>query len=289
MDNSQNSSQGYNQTDYTQQGYDPNAYYQQSGYTQQGYDPSAYYQQSGYTQQGYDPNAYYQQGGYAQQGYDPNAYYQQGGYMQQVSNDPNNPMRLTVSPTNPSTSSNNITLNLDTLYERLNNEIKKNQAQVNPFEEIKNFLLYLVQSTAQIEVYSILTDSESILAQGIINTVNNNTISIDSKVVALKYISYIKFNSENIDDRSINGFFYQNMIRNSQNIAPMNIEAPKNDFYNYILSRRNFNQYVNLVIESTFLISIEKLIVIDINEAIAVFRDEEHYYMIPLEKIITME
>ncbi len=169
MDNNQQ------QGGYGQQGADPNAYNNYYGQQQQGYDPNAYanyynqQQQAGYGQQSDDPNAYAnyygQQNAYGQQTYDPNAYAayygQNYAYTQQATSDPNNPMRLMVSPSNPSTSSNNITLNLDSLYERLSNEINKNNEPIDKMREVKDFLLYLVQNTAVLNVYSYLTDSES--------------------------------------------------------------------------------------------------------------------------------
>ena len=290
-------SQGYDpnayaQQNYQNQGYDPNAYAQQN-YQSQGYDPNAYAQQN-YQSQGYnpyqgysyDPNLYYQQS-YQTQGYDPNMYYQQAMYQQQIPQDPNNPMRLTVSPSNPSTSSNNITLNLDSLYERINNEIRRNNEPVDKFISMKNFMRYLIQNSAVLNVYSYLADVDTPIVQGTLNTINNNTISVQGKVVALNYISYIKFVSESIEDIAINSLFYEEMVQKSRNPNINNIQI--NDFYNLIQSRKTFNQYVSIVVTSTFLTPIEGLTIVDVNDAIGVFKDENSYYIIPLEKIITMQ
>ncbi len=310
------SQQGYDPNSYgtySQQGYDPNSYgsYSQQGYgQQQGYDANSYGQQQGYDpnaygayygqQQGYDANSYGQQQGYdpnaygayygQQQGYDPNAYAAYYNYPQQQYNDPNNPVRMTLNPSNPSTSSNNITLHLDSLYERLNNELSKRE-EVDNYREIKDFFIYLSQNSAVVNVYSYLTDIGSSIGEGMINMVNNNTISVGSKVISLKYISYIKFNSDDIDDPKINSFFYNKVMnRMSQNKNQNNNTYKQpNDFFNFLQSRKSFNQYVSIVVESSFLTSIENLSVVDINEHLAVLRAEDEYYMVPIEKIVSME
>ncbi|MGL5316630.1 MAG: hypothetical protein ACRC92_25455 [Peptostreptococcaceae bacterium] len=318
MDNNQqntgqntNTYSQYNQQTTQQTGYDPNAYTygqygQQAGYDQNayaygqygqqaGYDPNAYtYSQYG-QQAGYDQNAYSQYGQYNQYGqqasYDPNAY--AAYYAQQSNNnDPNSPLRLNVSPSNPSTSSNNITLNLDSLYEKINNEINKTNETLDGEKEMKDFFLYLTQSYSTVEIFSYLTDIESSIGKGMINSVNNNTISVDSKVIALKYISYIQFASQVIDDNGIRNYFYNNFMQKNiqnQNSNLNNRNQPPSDFFNFLQSRKSFNQYVNIVVSSSFLMAIEKLNVVELNEHIAILKSEDKYYMIPIDKIVTME
>lgn len=292
---------GYDPNAYSQQsygysqqgGYDPNAYSQQSyGYGQQGgYDPNAYSQQSyGYGQQGgYDPNAYSQQSyGYGQQGgYDPNAYSQQSYATTGQTSDPNNPLRVTLNPNNPSTNSNNITLNLDSLYEKISNEINRSNEIIDIYKEIKEFSTYLMHNNTYINIFSYLCENESAIASGNINTINNNTISVNSKIVAIKFISYIQFSGEYINEISINQYFYNSFIQKSN--KPNNKNIIPNDFFNFLNSKKSFNQYVSVTISSSFLTEINQLMVISLNEDVAVFKGDEFYYMIPLDKIVSIE
>ncbi|MGL5378400.1 hypothetical protein [Clostridium sp.] len=321
--NTSTPNQDYTQQNYTQQGYGQQTYGQQSYYQQGGYDP---YSQQGYGQQTYGQQSYYQQGaydpysqqGYGQQTYGQQSYYQQGSYdpysqqsygqqaygqqpyyqqtsydpysqqtYAQQSQDPNNPLRVTLNPNNPSTSSNNITLNLDSLYERVNNEISKATEMIDSKKELKEFLTYLMYNQAKISIFSYLIDQESCIASGSINIINNNTISVESKIVSLNFICFIKFDGESINEMAINQYFHNKSLQSIPNKNRNHSQL--NDFFNFLHSKKSFNQYVSITLATSFLNEINMLNIINLNEEIAIFKSEDNYYLVPLEKIVAIE
>lgn len=275
--NSAQNTTGYNYNQYT---YDPNAY---SSYNQYGYDPnqnSQYnYNQSmysSYNQYGYNPNQNNQYN-YTQPTYDPNAYSSHNMQTQMPSTDPNNPMRVSVSPNTPST--NNITLNLDALKESIQNKLSEKEI-VQKNIKYKDILLLLQRSNVYVNIYSNLAQIETPFITGNINTINKETISINSKIVAIKYISYIEFLQAGIEDMFIQEYFRNTNINTKRDIS---------DFQNFLHSKQAFNQYVSITIKSTFLTEINMGVVIGVNEEVVLIKKEDMLYLIQLEQIVAIE
>ncbi len=276
------SNQGY--------GYDPYGGMQQ-GYGQMGYDPYGGMQQ-GYGQMGYDPYGGMQQG-YDFMGYDPNMYGSM--YAQDTSNQstpsnptrvsvtPNNPMRVQITPNNPATSSNNITLNLENM-EKMLNEQNKSKEIIDKNEKLKLMLVVFMENNIDIELYSNQND-EMPIASGRVNMVTNQTISIENKIVAIKYISYIKFSNKYITENKIHEFFG---IINTPRQKSFEYKIIS-DFYNLLYSKILFNQISNIMIDASFMSEIKDVNVVNLNTEICILKSDEFYFLIELDKIVSIE
>lgn len=231
-----------------------------------------------------NPDAYYNYGYKTPQSYYPNT----GGYYnyQETSNQTN-----VDSNNNPPQNSNNITLNVDSLYEKLNNELNKNIENNECNIEFKEFFRLTMQYGVNIHIYSCKGKDEFPIESGVLGSINNNTIAINNKVISMKYISYIMYKSENINDNIITSYFINRsqFKNNQQQTSYTGYGNIKDDFFTFLYSRKAFGQHVNLTIDTFNLKELTKLLVIDLNEDIVVLKSEESYYTIPIEKIIAIE
>ncbi|MGL5693032.1 MAG: hypothetical protein ACRCXA_03085, partial [Peptostreptococcaceae bacterium] len=247
--NNQSTSAGANQSSFNQQNpYTQNQYSQgyQGGYDYSQYGQNQYSQgyQGGYDYSQYGQNQYSQgyQGGYDYSQYSQNQYSQgyQGGvdYSQYGQNQytqgyqggadynnqsSQNPLRVNVTPNNPATSSNNITLNLDSLYEKLNEKANERVEIIDYNETLKKILMLLLSSKVYMNVYSFIGNDMPI-GTGEVSVINNNTVSIGNKVIALSYISYISFHIDSIQQEIIYEYFNKEIYKGINNNF-------QNDFY----------------------------------------------------------